>query len=67
MKNKSCFNCKNQNICKHRDRIFDKFEFISWIEDTSGFVSLIAKAIGERCKYYIPYSEQELKERGITE
>ena len=49
---KSCFKCKNGKICKHRERIFDRFEFMSWFEDQSGFVNLIAEGLGERCKYY---------------
>jgi hypothetical protein len=55
---KSCFSCRNHNICKHRSRIFDNFELASFImEDISGLINLISMGIACRCKYYEPHVE----------
>lgn len=56
---KSCFNCRMQHICKHYQRIFDKFELCSFMKDMSGFINSIVNAIGERCKYYTEFTEEE--------
>ena len=64
---KSCFNCKMQNLCKHYQRIFEKFEVYTFIEDVSGFINLIGRAAGERCKYYTEFTGEEKQDRGIDE
>lgn len=59
MEEKSCFKCRNQNICKHKSHIFDKFELCHVLNDISGFINIIAKSIGERCRYFTEYTEKE--------
>ena len=67
MKNKSCLrDCRNQNICKHKDRIFGRFELLTFfdnIRDTSDFVNIISNAIGERCKYFVEFTPEEREAR----
>lgn len=58
-KEKSCFSCRNQYICKHKANIFDRFEICYIMEDMSGFINTIAKALGSRCKYYAIFIEEE--------
>lgn len=59
--NKSCFNCKNCNICKHYRYIFDKFEVYQFMNDYQSFINLVGNGIGERCKYYILENREEFK------
>jgi hypothetical protein len=60
---KSCFNCRNQYICKHHERIFKKFEIGFIMIDTSGFVNLIAEGLGCRCKYYSESIDEKKEDR----
>jgi len=65
-KSKSCFNCRNKNICVHKTRIFEKLELTLFIvSDAGGLVTSIANSIGVRCKYYDPYTQEEKEDRGI--
>lgn len=64
---KSCFNCRNQNICVHKARIFEKLENVLFvISDAGGLISSIANGIGIRCKYYTPFTREEMEDRGIN-
>ena len=61
---KSCFLCRNQNICKYKSQIFDVLEGVySFTEDLHGLMHSVGKAIAQRCKYYIPFTKKELDER----
>ena len=52
-----------QNLCKHYQRIFDRLEVCTFMEDSSGFINIIGEAIGKRCKYYTEFTEEEKKIR----
>lgn len=47
----SCFYCKNQLICKHYAKLFDKLEFIQFMNDSQGFIKIMVKEIYKRCKF----------------
>jgi hypothetical protein len=64
---KSCFNCRNQNICIHKARIFERLENVLFIvSNPSGLINLIADGIGTKCKYYTPFTPEEMKDRGLN-
>jgi len=66
-KSKSCFNCRNQNICVHKTRIFERLEnVLPIISDQGGLITIIANGLGVRCKYYAPFTPEEMEDRGIN-
>ena len=60
-----CDDCdKLQNECKRcQCIIIDRISLQAFMEDISGFISIIAGAIGERCKYYAEFTREEKGDR----